>query len=144
MKELQDGRVLYGYIGELPGYRNLNFDAGFQADGGDLLDNLAGGVQVDQPLVDFELVAIPCLRTLTTRGFTGGNLEDFSREANGTFNTKIFVLCAIDEFAGELLQIPDVTARQGDADFVNFWSRFSSGSVVFLFALSDVTHSAVG
>jgi hypothetical protein len=33
----------------------------------DLLDNFAGGVQVDQPLMDLELVAVPGLRTLTAR-----------------------------------------------------------------------------
>ena len=33
----------------------------------DLLDDLAGGVEVDQALVDLELVAVPSLRTLTAR-----------------------------------------------------------------------------
>ena len=33
----------------------------------DLLDDLAGGVEVDQTLVDLELVAVPGLRTLTAR-----------------------------------------------------------------------------
>lgn len=33
----------------------------------DLLDNLAGGVQVDQTLVNLELVAIPSLGSLSTR-----------------------------------------------------------------------------
>lgn len=33
----------------------------------DLLDDLAGGVQVDQTLVNLELVAIPSLGTLTAR-----------------------------------------------------------------------------
>ena len=33
----------------------------------DLLDDLAGGVEVDQTLVDLELVAVPGLGTLTAR-----------------------------------------------------------------------------
>ena len=33
----------------------------------DLLDDLAGGVKVDEALVDLELVTIPGLGTLTTR-----------------------------------------------------------------------------
>ena len=33
----------------------------------DLLDDLAGGVEVDQTLVDLELVTIPGLGTLTAR-----------------------------------------------------------------------------
>ena len=32
-----------------------------------LLDDLAGGVEVDQTLVDLELVAVPGLGTLTAR-----------------------------------------------------------------------------
>ena len=69
---------------DLGGDSNLDFDARFQADASlckksgrlvssqrmvthDLLDNLAGGVQVDQTLVDLQLVTIPGLGTLTTR-----------------------------------------------------------------------------
>ena len=33
----------------------------------DLLNDLAGGVEVDKALVDLELVAVPGLRTLTAR-----------------------------------------------------------------------------
>ena len=33
----------------------------------DLLDDLAGGVEVDQTLVDLELVAVPGLGSLTAR-----------------------------------------------------------------------------
>ena len=33
----------------------------------DLLDDLAGGVEVDQTLVDLELVAVPGLGTFTAR-----------------------------------------------------------------------------
>ena len=37
----------------------------------DLFDDFAGGVQIDEAFVDFELVAIPGLRTLTARLYTG-------------------------------------------------------------------------
>lgn len=47
--------------------RNLDLDTRLQADGGDLLDDLAGGVEVDEALVHLELVAVPGLGTLTAR-----------------------------------------------------------------------------
>ncbi len=80
-----------------------------------LLDDLAGGVQVDEALVDLELVAIPGLGTLTTRlnsrrisseinvvnGFThsltGGDLEDLGGETDGTLDTELLVLGAVDQ-----------------------------------------------
>ena len=81
----------------------------------DLLDNLAGGVQVDQTLVDLELVAIPSLGTLTARlqtfgvnigidssttatySLTGGDLEDLGRKADGALDAELLVLCPVDQ-----------------------------------------------
>ena len=38
---------------------DLNLHTGLNADGGDLLDDLGGGVQIDDPLVDSHLDAVP-------------------------------------------------------------------------------------
>jgi len=83
MKNLR--RAIYSATYTLSGNRNLNLNTGFQTDARlhkkevvnlcqhrgectyDLLHNLAGGVQVDQTLVDLELVAVPSLGTFTTR-----------------------------------------------------------------------------
>ena len=85
----------------------------------DLLDDLAGGVQVDQTLVNLELVAIPGLRTLTARlarrsnslmpvqsrdgpthSLTGGDLEDLGGKADGALDAELLVLRAVDEVRG--------------------------------------------
>jgi len=122
---------------------HLNFDTRLQADAGDLLDNLAGGVQVDQSLMDFKLIAIPSLRTFTTRSLTGSNLQNLGGETDGAFNTELLVLGSVNEIGGELFQVSDITAGERDPDFVNFCTRhWSTGGVVFFFALSDVTHVA--
>lgn len=82
----------------------------------DLLDNLAGGVQVDEALVDLELVAVPGLRTFTARLETkksmlvlgvqrknrtyrlaSGDLKALGREADGALHAELLVLCAVDE-----------------------------------------------
>ena len=39
--------------------------ARLDVDGGDLLDDLGGGMQVDDALVDSHLELVPCLGTLT-------------------------------------------------------------------------------
>ena len=39
-----------------------------------------------------------------------------------------------------LFKVLDVAAREGDADFVEFCGGHGAGSIVFFFALSDVTH----
>jgi hypothetical protein len=53
----------------------------------DLLHNLAGGVEVDQALVDLELEAIPGLRTFTTR-LRGNNVNE-SKE-RGTMSAQFY------------------------------------------------------
>lgn len=49
---------------------DLNLDTGLDVDN-DLLDDLGGGGQVDEALVDAHLVEIPGLGTLTARGLAG-------------------------------------------------------------------------
>jgi hypothetical protein len=44
---------------------DLDVDAGLDGDGGDVLDGVVGRHQVDQPLVDPHLEAVPAVRTLT-------------------------------------------------------------------------------
>ena len=82
----------------------------------DLLDDLTGGVQVDQALVDLELVAIPGLRTLTARlarrlnswmlmqsrdkpthSLTGGDLENLGGESDGALDSQLLVLGTVDQ-----------------------------------------------
>ena len=49
-------------------YRNSQYQhAAIRLYTHDLLDDLAGGVEIDETLVDLELVAIPGLGTLTAR-----------------------------------------------------------------------------
>jgi len=120
---------------------DLDLDAGLQADAGNLLDELAGGVQVDQTLVDLELITIPGLGTLTARSLASGDLEDLRGEADRALDTELLVLGAGDQVSRELLQVLDIAARERDTDFVDLGlgHRCARG-VVFLFTLSDVTH----
>ena len=59
------------------GYLNLN--ARLDTDGRDLLDNLGGGVQVDQALVDAHFEAVVGVGSLTARRFARGDAQLLGR-----------------------------------------------------------------
>ena len=65
----------------LCGDGDLNLDTSLDVDD-DSLDDLGGGVQVDEALVDAHLVHVPGLGTLTVGGLTGGDLENLGRHAD--------------------------------------------------------------
>ena len=62
---------------------DLDLHAGLDADGGDLLDDLGGGVQVDDPLVDAHLEAVPRLRALSAGGLPGRDPGRTEHVSNG-------------------------------------------------------------
>ncbi len=50
---------------------DIHLNAGFDADACDLLNNVAGSVQIDQPLVNAHLKFVPSVSTLSARGLAG-------------------------------------------------------------------------
>lgn len=84
-----------------------------------LFNDFAGGVQIDQALVNLELITIPGLRTFTTRlqsvaintlstvlpcgtySLTSGNLQNFSGKADRSLDTKLLVLGPVYEITGD-------------------------------------------
>ena len=52
-----------------------HLDSGLDVDGGDLLDNLGGGVEIDHTLVDPHLELVPGLGSLSARSLTGGDTQ---------------------------------------------------------------------
>jgi hypothetical protein len=107
--------------GETPHLSNgdLNLNTGFDGDGGDLLNDLRGGVEIDETLVDAHLEAVPGLGTVTARRLTGGDTENLGGETDGSLNLELLILGALDKVRTDLLQVLDVTRSQGDADTVD-------------------------
>ena len=62
---------------------NVNLDTGLNGDAGDLLDDLTGGVQIDEALVDAHLEAVPRVGALTARRLAGGETEEAAESAVG-------------------------------------------------------------
>ena len=76
---------------------NFDFNSGFNGDGGDLLDNFRGRVQVDQTLVDLHFELVEGFGTVTTRRLTSGNTEGLGGKTNGTLNLELLVLGALNK-----------------------------------------------
>ena len=102
----------------LCGDGNLNLDTGLDVDD-DLLDDLSGGVEVDEALVDAHLVCVPSLGTLTARSLTGGDLQVLGGQADGALDAELLVLGTVDELLADLLEALDVAGGEGDADLVD-------------------------
>ena len=64
----------------------LNLDSGLDVDGGDLLDNLGGGVEIDHTLVDPHLELVPGLGSLSARSLTGGDTQGLGGHPHGALH----------------------------------------------------------
>lgn len=105
----------------------------------DLLHNLRGGVQVDEPLVDPHLVVVPSLGSLTTGRLSGGMVEDLGGETDRSLDSELLVLGSRDEVVADFLEVLDATRGESDADPMNL-GRSACGGVNLLGVLGDVTH----
>merc|ERR1711863_77969 len=98
---------------------DLDLHTWFDGDGGDLLDDLGGRVQVDDPLVDPHLEAIPGLGTLTARSLTGGDPQGLGGHPHGALDLQLLLLGTLDQVGADLLQTLDGAGSQGDPDPVD-------------------------
>lgn len=63
--------------------------------------------------------SIPGLGTLTTRGFTGSDLQDLRRHAHRPLHFELLLFGTADEVSADLLQVAHVAGGQSDANAVN-------------------------
>eukprot|EP00455_Lapot_gusevi_P006700 TRINITY_DN1286_c0_g1_i13.p1 TRINITY_DN1286_c0_g1~~TRINITY_DN1286_c0_g1_i13.p1 ORF type:complete len:102 (+),score=8.94 TRINITY_DN1286_c0_g1_i13:220-525(+) len=73
---------------------DLNINASLDVDGGDALDDLLLGEQVNDAFVDLHLIDVPGVGTVTARGLTGGDLQGAGGQADGTADLDLLVLGA--------------------------------------------------
>lgn len=120
---------------------DLDLDTWLERDGGDLLDNLRRGVEVDQPLVDSHLVVRVSLRTFTAGGLPGGVAQDLGGQSDGALNSQLLVLGSGDQVIADLLEVLDIARGESDSDSVDLGRR--GGGVDVLVVLGDVTHNVL-
>jgi hypothetical protein len=75
-------------------------------------------VEVDEALVNTELVGVPGLGTLTTRGLAGGDLEVLGGQADGALDGETLAAGTLNELSADLLKRLDLSAGQGNSDTV--------------------------
>ena len=66
------------------------------------------------------LESIPSLRSFTTRGLAGSDLESLGWETNRALDAEILGLGTFNELLADLLESSDLAAGQGDTDLVSF------------------------
>jgi hypothetical protein len=82
------------------------------------------------------LEPIPSIGTLTTGGFTGGNLEFLGGETYWSGNVEFFVKGSLFEVGADLFEVLDVAGGEGDADAMDLGGGVAFDS--FFFAWGDV------
>ena len=83
---------------------DLDLNTSLDVDLGDVLDDLLGGVQVDDALVDLHLVAVPGVETVTARGLTGGDAQGAGGQADGAADLDLLLVGAGHQVGGDLLE----------------------------------------
>ena len=82
---------------------DLDLDSGLDGDGGDLLDHLGLGVEVDEALVDAHLELVPGVGSLAGGGLPGGDAELLGGEADGARHLELLINSAALQVRADLL-----------------------------------------
>merc|ERR1712198_32661 len=98
---------------------NLDLDARFDGDGGDLLDNLRRRVKIDDALVDTHLEPVPSFGTFTTGGLTRGDSQGLGRHSHGSLDLEGLLLGTLDQITADLFQTFHVSRGESDSDTMN-------------------------
>jgi hypothetical protein len=110
--------------------RDLNLDARLNIDN-DLLYHLSRRIQINQPLVNAHLEHIPGLAPLTTRCFSGCDLQGFGGKTDGALDTQVLGFRALEELGAHFFQRGDFARGERNADFVDFlWKWLGGGPMM--------------
>lgn len=96
--------------------RNLDNDARLDTNRSNLLDNIRTTPQIDQPLMNPHLKAIPRIGALSTRRLARRNLERLSGHTHRSLDSEILILGAANKVGADFLQRLDVARGERDAD----------------------------
>jgi hypothetical protein len=109
---------------------DLDLNSGLDGDRGDLLDNLLGGVEIDDPLVDPHLEPVPGVGTLTARRLPAGDKEVLGGETDGALHLEVLLVSLLEEVGANPLEVLDVPRGEGDTDAVGAALLNSFGSLL--------------
>merc|ERR1719175_509375 len=127
--KFQHNRKTARILGSI-GDGHFNLYTGLDVDGGDLLDDLGGAVEVDHSLVNSHLELVPGLATLSAGSLTGGDPQGLGGHPDGALHLKVLLLSAPDELGAHLLERGDVPGGEGNPDPVNLLLLFHSLAIL--------------
>lgn len=116
--------MLFGNL--LLNEHHLGLDGGVDVEGGDLTDNIVGGEQVDNTLVDSHLEAVPGVGSVTARGLASGDVENLGGDTDGALDTDVLVLGSTNNISadcGDLDDIRDHGTRSFTFETINHSER---------------------
>ena len=99
---------------------NLNINSGFDGDAGDLSDDIGGGVDVKDSLVNSHLPSVVGVRALSARRFADDQLQEFGGHADRATDFEALTECFVLELGTDLLEGVNLSRGEGDADAVDF------------------------
>jgi len=103
---------------------NINLYTRLNLNRSNLLHNLRRSMQINQPLVNPHLEAIPGIGTLSTGRFTGGNPELLGGHTDGSGNLELLGECSPLEISTYLLNVLYIAG--GKSDTYTVYDRSSS------------------
>lgn len=95
---------------------DIHLNARFDADARDLLNDVAGSVQIDQPLVNAHLKFVPRVGTLSAGSLAGRDAQLLGGHADGTGNLELLVRGLLLQVRAHLLEVLDVARGESDTD----------------------------
>merc|ERR1712146_346889 len=96
--------------------RHLNLDTRLNGDARDLLHDISGAEEIDEPLVDTQLVAIPRVGTLTTWRLARRQVQALCRHAHRALHLETLVLSTSNEIRAHLLDVRHILRCERDAN----------------------------
>eukprot|EP00357_Protocruzia_adherens_P035909 CAMPEP_0115000310 /NCGR_PEP_ID=MMETSP0216-20121206/16679_1 /TAXON_ID=223996 /ORGANISM="Protocruzia adherens, Strain Boccale" /LENGTH=136 /DNA_ID=CAMNT_0002365379 /DNA_START=473 /DNA_END=883 /DNA_ORIENTATION=+ len=96
----------------------LNIYTRVDSDGGDFLDFVGGGGQINNSLVDFHLETIPGVGTFSIGGLSGGDVQVLGGHSDGTGNLQLSVLSVLDDLGASGFQRFDFTTSEGHSNLM--------------------------
>eukprot|EP00356_Strombidium_inclinatum_P010725 CAMPEP_0170483464 /NCGR_PEP_ID=MMETSP0208-20121228/3129_1 /TAXON_ID=197538 /ORGANISM="Strombidium inclinatum, Strain S3" /LENGTH=138 /DNA_ID=CAMNT_0010756507 /DNA_START=129 /DNA_END=546 /DNA_ORIENTATION=- len=109
-----------GHRGSLLPDDQVNVDRRINLEGGDVLHDGGGAVDVDDSLVDSHFVSVPGVGSFTAGGLSGGDSENLGGDSDGASRLVALVLSSNDDLIAGPFEGLHFSSLQGHSDALDF------------------------
>ena len=99
---------------------DLNINSWLDGDAGDLSDDIGGGVDIEDSLVNSHLPSVIGVRALSARGFANNKLQEFGGHTDRSTDFEALTECFVLELGADLLEGINLSRGECDTDAVDF------------------------